>query len=181
MKAARFVFLICAGMVSTLSAQQNVQILRPAGPDVATENSITTIPLASTPFLVNKKPHLVTEAGLPEESNVFCPLPIEGAFGSVHGNRLSFNYGHPQSRRLMNPDQFWTRKSLPVIDSRNHFLFGDPRSACDEWAGYCGCCGFKMNPGHLGQRWLRSGDPCECVDDCCPERPCHRCRSRESK
>ncbi len=87
----------------------------------------------------------------------------------------SFNATQPISKVLINPDQFWTRKQRPVIDYRQHNLFGDPNCACDEWAGFCRCCGLKSSPGHLGMKWLSSGDPCECVDNCCPTKR-NRCK-----
>jgi hypothetical protein len=74
----------------------------------------------------------------------------------------------PVSKLLVNPDQFWTQKSRMVVDRRGDALFGV--RACDEWNGVFGCCGWKAEPGHLGLSWLGNGDPCECLDDCCPPR-----------
>lgn len=102
---------------------------------------------------------------------------VQGYPASSH-----FNSTQPVSPILINPDQFWNRKQQPVVEVRNHALFGiDPAAACDEWEGYCGCCGLKANPGHLGIKCLRGNDPCECVEccairkrkaDCCPTGNC---------
>jgi len=87
----------------------------------------------------------------------------------------NFNSTQVISPILMTPDLFWNQKHQPILETRNQAMFGiDPACACDEWAGYCGCCGFKESPGHLGIKWLRGNDPCECVE-CC------RLRQRKAK
>lgn len=106
---------------------------------------------------------------------------VEGYVASPH-----YNATQPVSPILMNPDQFWNRKQQPVVEVRNHAMFGiDPALACDEWEGYCGCCGLKAGPGHLGIKCLRGTDPCECVEccalrqkkgNCCPNCSTGKCR-----
>lgn len=103
----------------------------------------------------------------------YQPEPIQ-IRGTMASDPLSFASTQPVSKLLMNPDQFWNRKSRAVIDQSGDLLLGDPNCACDEWRGVCGCCGMKANPGHLGVRSLNSGAPCECVDDCCPAPRCNR-------
>lgn len=79
----------------------------------------------------------------------------------------AFNYPQPAVRRHLNPDQFWTRKQQPIVETRNPALFGKTANeACDEWAGYCKCCGFKGEPGRWGIRWLghKNPLPCSCVE-----------------
>jgi hypothetical protein len=110
-----------------------------------------------------------------------APLPYSSETVSMNSDRLAFNAGLPVSKLLVNPDQFWARKAKPVLDQRNVHLFGDPAQACDEWKGVCGCCGIKSNPGHLGIKSLRSGDPCECVDDCCPPARCEKCKRHQCR
>lgn len=99
-------------------------------------------------------------------------------FSTGYRPSTSFNATQRISPILANPDQFWNRKMRPVVDVRNQAMFGiDPECTCDEWEGFCGCCGLKAGPGHLGIPWLRGNDPCGCVE--CRRlgcRKCHKCR-----
>lgn len=81
---------------------------------------------------------------------------------------------HPATRQQMVqqpvevqsiPQQSYEFYQAPINAVQNHFIFGvDRHSCCDEWSGFCNCGGLKLNPGHLGLKWLRGDDPCECTE-----------------
>ena len=76
----------------------------------------------------------------------------------------------------------WTEEPAEVYAVvKNKDFFGvDKDDCCDEWSKFCkfkdmkfkcGCGGLKANKGHLGIRWLKSGDAGEdcnsCEGGCC--------------
>ena len=181
MKITKLIVVLWVGMASSAVAQSSFQIPNPVLPLEKGKSASQSASLTASAAFVNKQTQATTDYSLFQPGIPQGFLPFEGQEYRTESDHFSFNATQPKSRALLNPDQFWTRKSRPVIDARNQYLLGDHTTACDEWAGYCGCCGLKMNPGHLGQRWLSTGDPCECVDNCCPERRCRRCRAIECK
>ncbi|MEL7499623.1 MAG: hypothetical protein AAFN77_18615 [Planctomycetota bacterium] len=88
------------------------------------------------------------------------PTYIDGASFGYDRNRLYHPLEGPTTNLL----------GMPTVPS------GFGGSFCDEWEDFCqckdlcgtscGCGGLKANPGHLGLKWLGSGEACDQTEGC---------------
>jgi hypothetical protein len=163
-----------------VDSQQFVQptVVQPQNIEPQADSSYFTVPQA--------------QIDVPRPQPSMSTIPATDYYnGTSNANEFKSIYDSPKTIEFSNSNYgnglvaLGSSTSFQKTPAREHYgnLFGmDPSESCDEWNGFCnykdldqvcGCGGLKVNPGHLGLKWLRSKDACDQTERC-GDRRCNK-------